>query len=586
MNNEVAPVTDCTRPAPEEAAPAGIARLDRVILLTGAASLARFLAFPPLEWSPVIWLAPAFWAGVIALPIYTASEKQSQFSHIRKCLLYVSFYLKVWLVESLFWLAILYSMSSLPVPFIVTWVLMSATFSLPVALFIWIGRVCLWQWKLPMFYTLPIVWCGIEWCRKTYFFNGVGLCSLEHALYRQSFIIQIADLCGEYLVGMLVIFVGTGLYCSVVSEHLRSVSSARWILTRRQVLTTLAFTMLATVAYGRYHLVQFSNTSTQPPVAKVALLQDVPRRSTPFAPAKTDSYQKLSQAAGRICDVVVWPEVSCSSILYDLKDGYVPEGWEGQPALELAKQTQRFLRSNREEFRQLAAKANAHLVVGANRKVFESSREAHEFNSAILISPVDGVLAIYDKQQLVPFWETATPLDRVLPKVAVRKKYQPGCRDGVVTIPTATGTFAEHSPSFRAAISICFDSFVPHFIRNQVATAKANGQEPDVLINLSNDLAPPLAALHLPTHVFRAVENRKDYLVAVQSGSAVWIAKTGAILKQGPRDEPAFVVAEVHRHRSSSLYRSWGDWLPKCCALFVTLIAVAGMVAKFRQLKK
>jgi apolipoprotein N-acyltransferase len=104
-----------------------------------------------------------------------------------------------------------------------------------------------------------------------------------------------------------------------------------------------------------------------------------------------------------------------------------------------------------------------------------------------------------------------------------------------------------------------------------VQALTTEGKEPDVLINISSDSSFQYLSqidMHLATHVFRAIENRKPYLSATNCGYSTWIDSTGKIIKQGENNIATFVVAEVHHNKSMSLYRLWGDWLPLCCDCF------------------
>jgi apolipoprotein N-acyltransferase len=60
--------------------------------------------------------------------------------------------------------------------------------------------------------------------------------------------------------------------------------------------------------------------------------------------------------------------------------------------------------------------------------------------------------------------------------------------------------------------NICYESVLPHVIRRQINTLQAEGKEPDVLVNLTNDgwfWGSSELDLHLACGIFRAVECRK-----------------------------------------------------------------------------
>ena len=67
---------------------------------------------------------------------------------------------------------------------------------------------------------------------------------------------------------------------------------------------------------------------------------------------------------------------------------------------------------------------------------------------------------------------------------------------------------------------------------------KAAGNEPDVLVNLTNDgwfYGSNELDLHMICGVFRAVECRKPFLIAANTGISAWIDSDGRIMQRGPR---------------------------------------------------
>jgi len=82
-----------------------------------------------------------------------------------------------------------------------------------------------------------------------------------------------------------------------------------------------------------------------------------------------------------------------------------------------------------------------------------------------------------------------------------------------------------------------------HVIRSQINTLAAEGKEPDVLVNLTNDgwfWGSSELDLHLACGVFRAVECRKPFLIAANTGFSAWIDSDGRIQQQGPAAGPRY----------------------------------------------
>ncbi len=101
-------------------------------------------------------------------------------------------------------------------------------------------------------------------------------------------------------------------------------------------------------------------------------------------------------------------------------------------------------------------------------------------------------------------------------------------------------------------------------VRRQVLELEAAGQEPDVLVNSTNDgwfFGTSCLDLHLACNVFRAVEMRKPMVVAANTGFSAWIDERGRILEQGPRRATGFFPVRLGQSSNTRTgYRLVGDW--------------------------
>src|SRR5690606_19483170 len=102
----------------------------------------------------------------------------------------------------------------------------------------------------------------------------------------------------------------------------------------------------------------------------------------------------------------------------------------------------------------------------------------------------------------------------------------------------------------------------------------------DILVNLTNDgwfWGSSELDMHLACGVFRAVELRKPFLIAANTGFSAWIDSTGNIRQQGPRRDTGFIIATVGLDRRESLYSSVGDLFAGFCLAVSALLALAGL---------
>lgn len=132
-------------------------------------------------------------------------------------------------------------------------------------------------------------------------------------------------------------------------------------------------------------------------------------------------------------------------------------------------------------------------------------------------------------------------------EVAKTAKIGEDSASGERTQNRGSGQVAQVEP-FLFAPHICFESSIPHYVKEQVRELTAAGAEPDVLVCLSNDgwfRNGSQTDGHLATQVFRAVENRKPVVAATHGGFSAYIDQAGRVRSRGARGGTEVVAAEV-----------------------------------------
>jgi apolipoprotein N-acyltransferase len=125
-----------------------------------------------------------------------------------------------------------------------------------------------------------------------------------------------------------------------------------------------------------------------------------------------------------------------------------------------------------------------------------------------------------------------------------------------------------------------------HVIRRQIVALAAEGQEPDVLVNLTNDgwfWGSSELAIHLACGVFRAVEFHKPFLIAANTGISAWIDGDGRIQEKGPRRATDTILANVRLDHRTSWYLRYGDWFAVFCLLGCVVFGMVGLNDRFRK---
>ena len=249
----------------------------------------------------------------------------------------------------------------------------------------------------------------------------------------------------------------------------------------------------------------------------------------------------------------------------------------------------------------LTAKLGGAAILGTASAVFSEVGEPLTYNSAVyvpylgdeaaveacdeaewtqtptssLIEEDSTVFRRYDKIHLVMFGEYI-PFLKYLPDSWELKSV---CSETILSRgrgPTAfrvspRGTQAR----FILAPNVCFESLIPQFIKNQLRELRAVDADPDILVNVSHDgwfRCGVETDMHLATHVFRAIENRRSVVTATHGGFSAWIDPAGRVRSTGSRGNTEIVKAQIFSVKPARLGMIGGvdlaeAWSLACAAL-------------------
>jgi apolipoprotein N-acyltransferase len=208
-----------------------------------------------------------------------------------------------------------------------------------------------------------------------------------------------------------------------------------------------------------------------------------------------------------------------------------------------------------------AESSGTKLLVGTTTFAYDSDR-TRAYNAALLADKTGNILGRYYKTHPVMFGEYI-PFGDWLPWL-----YKITPMSGGLSIGDGPTTF--DVGALKMSPSVCFESTIPHLIRDQLTQLAKRGQPADCLINITNDgwfWGSGMLDLHFRCAVFRAVENRKPMLVVANTGISTFADGNGVIRRRGPRRQPEALVAEVHADGRVSPYASVGDWPTWICVL-------------------
>lgn len=546
--------------------------------------LLLWAAFPPLGFALLAWLAPLAWLRVIDRE--QAPGKGG--------------YFWIWVTGSLFWLAILHGIRLAFWPLIFGWLALSLYLGIYVPLFVGVARILRHRWRWSLAWSAPVAWTGLELVRS-YLVTGFAACTLAHSQYQYPLVIQLADQLGVYGVSFIMMAAAVGFYRLAESVPLRRAPRSAWDLAVPAVL------LVGLLGYGAWRLAEGDRLAAgSPPLLRVALIQE----NTPsvfdsdrerLRQAWTRYAQTTSEAVREhgLPDLIVWPESTFTAAipwmedrtvsgvppemvqqqfdratLRDLVDRYQQEFKNKVAALleitrdSLPLQMRPISPDNSGEAPRLSL---PYYLMGDDAVIIEDDRVARH-NAALLLDPTGQIAGRYDKVHLVMFGEYI-PLNWALSFLG----------DAFDFTSATPGTEAKcfEVNGVRIAPSICFESTLPQFMAWQVRSLVAQQKAPDVLITITNDSwfrGSTILDHHLACEALAAVEMRRPFLVAANTGLSAWIEGTGRIKHVSPRLAAYSILAEPTRDSRWGLAQVWGDvpaWtLAGICGL--ALVSAAG----------
>ncbi|MGQ9760480.1 MAG: apolipoprotein N-acyltransferase [Thermogutta sp.] len=585
------------------------------VLFASLGAVFLWAALPPLEIWPLAWIAAIPWLILIDQPGPWSRRHYIQWGIVGFCF---------WMA-ALHWLRLPHWATSFG------WVALSFYLGWYLPAFIALARIGTRRLRLPLPVVAATVWAGLEVVRA-HLLTGFTMASLAHTQYQWVSLLQIADLGGAYAVSWVIMFVTCCLYLSGkrglqfffpnrdyeedLSPH-NQATTWLWPTIERRLVAGIAPLIIGaalvlgcSLLYGQWRLSQF-NLPRDADSIRVALIQGSQDIRLEDSEEKRERihrhYLELAFRAARTyadLDLMVWPETVYGGLLIDHDDNpAMPTTWTASDTSpeHFREQVAKACKQSQMLLVQLAENLNSPILLGVET-ISYTSQGPRIFNSAAYVGycqtknmtdrahdhsshdtqPLTAKAAIgqrcdpkaksycyfgrYDKMHLVMFGEYV-PFADIIP--ALQRM-----------TPLSTSTTPGETPvafpvkSMLLSPNICYESVIPHLIRRQVLELRATGQEPDVLVNLTNDgwfWGSSELDMHLICGVFRALEMRKPFLIAANTGFSAYIGADGRIYQQGPRRDVAILVADVHRSPLHSPYLDFGV-IPN--SLLVTFLIV------------
>ncbi|MFM7072778.1 MAG: apolipoprotein N-acyltransferase [Planctomycetota bacterium] len=536
-----------------------------------ASGLVWWLALPPIGWSWLGLAAPLPLLGLVTLPSLPGRRP----------------YLGLWAAASLWWLIYLQGVRLAHPALYAGWFALSVYVAAYTPMFVALTRVAINRLGWPLAIAAPVIWVALELIRA-HFLGGFTGGMLGHSQIDQLWILQLADLGGAYLLSGWVMFVAACLWRAAGG------SATRWTHVAACVVA-----IIAACGYGAWRLDasplahaslketvgddaagpdsnRFHGVGPRRAAPRIALVQESIDTVFEYNPRRNmEAFERYLKRTLDACaelgpvDAAVWPESMFTENTPEFL--WMGEDSEGIPE-ELRARIAAFSRKSGYVMgRMEQLSPDAVLIAGSTTVELSAGGGGREFNSAILLGPYGHVADRYHKRHLVMFGEYI-PLGGWFPWL-----YQLAGMPGELEAGTEHRAFAVKQ--WRLAPSVCFESLVPHLMRRKIDALEAAGLAVDAQVNITNDgwfWGSSLLDMHLQAGRLRAVELRRPFLVAANTGLSAWVDSDGRVQAVAPRRAGATLIATPQSDRRQSPYRLAGDlpwWL---CVAASAIPAAAG----------
>ncbi|MDO8493996.1 MAG: apolipoprotein N-acyltransferase [Deltaproteobacteria bacterium] len=391
------------------------------------------------------------------------------------------------------------------------------------------GEFLIW---FPIFFTL------FEWARNYTPFGGFPWPNLANSQNQYTPLIQFADITGVY--GVIFLLAWVNVYWAELILKFQKRDIAFFI--PKTVFTI--FLCAAVTVYGFSQIKNMEEKIAAAPHLNVGLIQPNISQGEKFSVEYLEKQKKIFrnavQSLQMVADIIIWPETAWFETPHISRLQLNPE-WLG-------------VTKQKEE--------RPYSLVGLTTYFFEGE-EAKYYNSAFLTDAVGNVLGKYHKSHLVPFGEYVPwkKLFYFLSPVAAIGDFQ----TGESWEPLSLG-------KWKVAPLVCFENIFPEISRTFVK----NGAH--FLANISN-LAWYENSSGVPQHLsfspFRAIENRRAFVGATNTGISAVIDPIGRVVNRAPLFTQSTIVHRIPLLEENSVYTKLGDWFIVALLLFAAWQGIA-----------
>ncbi len=414
-----------------------------------------------------------------------------------------------------------------------------------------------WTWL-----AAPCWWVALELARM-YALTGIPWALLAYTQGSWPAIIQVVDHTGVYGLSFLLVQGNIGFLALLrlpFAAGRAHLGPLPWLPPLAAGLAVLLAWSYGTMVLRQAPPVSTGSSQVNAPSVTVGLVQaniDQARKwDEAFRQETIDRYTRLSRAAARGADLLLWPEAA-TPFVYELELGY------------------------QQVIGALVREIDTPLFFGSPAVRRYPDGRPYLLNSAYLLSPVGKIVGRYDKQHLVPFGEYIPFhhsllwfLDKLVEGIG---DFEPGTSATVLPVPQRIPRPSERpgrpEPQDRGqfGVVICYEVIFPDLVRRFVEEGA------DFMTTITNDAwfgesAAPYQ--HFGMVQFRAVENRRAFARAANTGISGFIDPYGRVLQATPIFTEEALTGTLPLRRDRTFYTRFGDVFAYACVIIAGLCLV------------
>ncbi len=410
----------------------------------------------------------------------------------------------------------------------------------------------------------PAWWAALELAR-THLLTGIPWGLLAYTQGDWPTIMQMVDVTGSYGLSFLIVLGNLGALALLRRIAFSQTAASQWWVP----VLSAALAIGAAWAYGTSTLASAPPQSTAPSRATdqsitIGLVQanidQASKWDERFRAETVSRYVRLTKSAAQRVDLVLWPEAA-TPFVYELEPAY------------------------QQVIAELAREIDAPLLFGSPAVRRYPDGRPYLLNSAYLLSSLGKVTGRYDKQHLVPFGEYIPLhhsllwfLDKLVEGIG---DFEAGTKATVLPVPQRIPRPSEKpgrpepQTGGEFGVPICYEIIFPDLVR-QFVLEGAN-----FLTTITNDAWFGLSSApyqHFGMVQFRAVENRRAFARAANTGISGFIDPYGRVISTGPLFQEAALTGTIPLRRDLTFYTRYGDVFAYACVILAALCLVLSRV--------